>query len=67
MGRLTCRFCKAPLHKRGARCRHCGWAADYGTGTNRREREVLVGVGLMVVGLAMALAMAVVVAYLSAP
>lgn len=67
MGRLTCRSCKALLPRRGARCRNCGWASDYGTGTNRREREVLVGVGLMVVGLSMALAAAVAVAYLASP
>jgi hypothetical protein len=66
MGRLTCSSCKALLPRRGARCRNCGWAADYGTGFNRRDREVLVGVGLMVVGLSMALAI-VAIAYLGPP
>jgi hypothetical protein len=64
MRRLKCRSCKATLPKRRARCRNCGWAADYGSGDDRRERKLLVGIGLMAVGLSMALALAIAVPYL---
>ena len=64
MARLTCRSCKAPLRKRGARCRNCGWASNYDMGNNRRERELLIGVGLMALGVSMALAIAFAVAYM---
>jgi hypothetical protein len=64
MGQLTCRSCKAVLPRRGARCRACGWAANYGNDFNPRERQVLVGFGLMMVGLAMALMVTIAIAYL---
>jgi len=47
--RLSCKSCEAPLPKRGARCRTCGWAVDYDTKTTRQEREVILGISLMVV------------------
>lgn len=64
MGRLKCRSCKALLPKRGARCRNCGWASDYGNWTDRRERELLLGIGLMVLAGCMALGVAIAIAYI---
>ena len=52
--RLTCRACKAQLHKRGERCRNCGWAAQYDRHAERYERQVIIGVSLVVVSIALA-------------
>ena len=61
VARSTCRSCKALLPKRGARCRSCGWASDYGT--NRQERELRLGIGLLVLAVCMALVVSIVLAY----
>ena len=68
MARLICRHCESVLPKRGARCRTCGWAADYGDGSGikRLERERLLGVGFIAVALAVALALAVTMGWLRA-
>ena len=52
--RVTCLACKAQLHKRGERCRNCGWAAHYDRHAERHERQVIIGVSLVVVSIALA-------------
>lgn len=66
MARLICRHCEGVLPKRGARCRTCGWAADYdhGTGIRRLERERLLGVGFIAVALAIGFALAIAMGWL---
>lgn len=64
MARLTCASCRAPLPQRGARCRNCGWAANYDLESGWRQREALWGVCLVVTGLSLAIGVAVAVAYL---
>jgi predicted amidophosphoribosyltransferase len=63
VARFVCESCKAPLSKRGARCRVCGWAADYDPKTSRREREMVLGVSLVMVGIVLAIALAIAIAY----
>jgi hypothetical protein len=65
MASPRCKSCKAPLPKRGARCRICGWAVDYDPKTSRRERELVFGIGLMVVSIVAGIvAFAVAIAYI---
>jgi len=56
-----CKACSAPLPKRGARCRACGWATVYDPGS--RRREIAVGVSLVVVGVVLAIAFAIAISY----
>lgn len=49
--RFICRACRAPLPKRGARCRGCGWAADYDPRYTRQQRELVLGIGLVLVAI----------------
>lgn len=37
----TCASCKAPLARKGARCRTCGWAANYRPEVTSQERRAL--------------------------
>jgi len=61
--RYRCRSCKAPLPNRGARCRLCGWAADYDPRTTRQERDLVLGISFIVVAIVLAIAIAVTIAY----
>jgi len=56
MANPRCKSCKAPLSRRGARCRFCGWAVDYDPWTSRRERKLVLGVGLMVASIVLGIA-----------
>jgi len=56
MAKPKCAFCKAPLPKRRARCRACGWAVEYDPETSRRERDLVLGVSLTVVGIVLGIA-----------
>lgn len=65
MASPKCKSCRAPLPKRGARCRVCGWAVDYDPKTSRRERELVFGIGLMVVSIVVGIAaFAIAIAYI---
>ena len=59
--RYRCKACSAPLPKRDARCRACGFATAYDS--RSRQQEITLGVSLVIVGVVLAIALAIAFTY----